>query len=150
MKIRGHLVDMPLDFLIVRPPLSWRLFTDEIGGERFDGSGKSSLECDYAELTFSELARCEPVYLGSLCLSKSFVPGRPQLSKLLAPRIRSLVERIIYMTLAISPIIQYAVSSNLAIYHQDPSPIPAITPNPGVHATSPLVSLKQSARSYYY
>jgi hypothetical protein len=42
MKIRGHLVDMPLDFLIVRPPKSWRLFTDEIGGERFDGSGKSS------------------------------------------------------------------------------------------------------------
>jgi hypothetical protein len=51
MKIRGHLVDMPLDFLIVRPPKSWGLFTDEIGGERFDGSGKSSLEYDYGKLT---------------------------------------------------------------------------------------------------
>jgi hypothetical protein len=81
MKIRGHLVDMPLDFLIVGPILPWRLLTNEIGGERFDGSGKSSLECDYAELTFSELARCEPVHPGSLCLSKSFVLGRPQSPK---------------------------------------------------------------------
>ena len=75
MKIRGHLVDMPLDFLIVRPPLSWRLFTNEIGGEGFDGSGKFFLEYDFARLTHSELARCEPVYLGSLCLRKQFVRG---------------------------------------------------------------------------
>jgi hypothetical protein len=81
MKIRGHLVDMPLDFLIVRPPLSWRLFTDEIGGERFDGGGKSFLVYDFARLTHSELARCEPVYSGSLCLSKQLVRARLQASE---------------------------------------------------------------------
>jgi len=39
---------------------------------------------------------------------------------------------------------------NLAIYHQDPSLTPAFTPNPDVHATSPLGTLPQSACSYYY
>jgi len=51
MKIRGHLVDMPLDFLIVRPTACLRVIADGIGGERSDGSGKSSLENDYLRLT---------------------------------------------------------------------------------------------------
>lgn len=75
MKIRGHLVDMPLDFLIVRSTFPGLSVTDGTGGERSDGSGESFPKYDFARLTHSELARCEPVYPGSLCLSKQLVRG---------------------------------------------------------------------------
>ena len=75
MKIRGHLVDMPLDFLIVRPTACLRLIADGIGGERSDGSGKSSLENGYLRLTLPELARCEPVHFSSLRLITILSPS---------------------------------------------------------------------------
>jgi len=76
------------------------------------------LEGDHLKLTLTELARCESVHFGPLRLSKRFVSGGAQRPRSTRTEV-ALVVRIIYMILAILPIIQYAVSPDLAIYHQD-------------------------------
>lgn len=108
-----------------------------------------SLEYDFARLTHSELARCEPVYSSSLCLSRQLVRGRLQ-----APESARVEEQgsgckdnihdIGYI--ADNTICSFVLI--LAIYNPDCLTSP-VTPNPDVHATSPLVSLKQPACSHY-
>lgn len=55
MKIRGHLVDMPLNFLIVRLTRSGLYGTNLVGGEGTDGSCKFSPKYGFVWLTVSRI-----------------------------------------------------------------------------------------------
>jgi len=71
MKIRGHLVDMPLNFLIVRNTMELcEISLIWVGGEIYDG-GCKSLSADIGHvLTSAELARCQPIHASFVRLSR--------------------------------------------------------------------------------